>query len=66
MSAKKHDCEINKVIITKRNRQGVDDAIEEKTCEKIEQLFTCEEDVEQREKRRLQKSSMTINAIKEI
>jgi len=61
MSAKKHDHEISK-----RNRQGVDDAIEEKTCEKIKQLFTCEEDVEQREKRRLQKSSMTINTMKEI
>ncbi len=39
MSAKKHDHEINKVIITKRNRQGVDDAIEEKTCEKIKTII---------------------------
>ncbi len=50
MSAKKHDHEINKVIITKRNRQGDDDAIDEKTCQKMKQIFTCEEDVEQCEK----------------
>lgn len=66
MSANKHDHEVNKVIITKRNRQGDDDAIEEKTCEKMKQIFTCEEDVEQCEKWRLQKSSMTMNAMKEI
>jgi hypothetical protein len=50
MSAKKHDHEINKVIITKRNRQGDDDAIDEKTCQKMKQIFTCEGDVEQCEK----------------
>jgi hypothetical protein len=68
MSAKNHDHEINKVIITKRDRQGDRwfDAIEEKTCDKMKQIFTCEEDVDQSEKWRPQKLSMTMNAMKEI
>jgi hypothetical protein len=32
----------------------------------MKQIFTCEEDVEQCEKWRLGKSSMTMNAMKEI
>jgi len=68
MSAKNHDHEINKVIITKRDRQCDRwfDAIEEKTCDKMKQIFTCEEDVDQCEKWRPQKLSMTMNAMKEI
>ncbi len=34
MSDKNYDHEINKVIMTKRNRQGDDDAVDEKNAKK--------------------------------